>query len=68
MQGDAKIVVDAMNTVEENFTRYGHLVEDIKLFTRGPAVWKMQYVKRDFNQVAHLLTKDALLSNSRRVR
>lgn len=64
LEGDAKMVVEAVNKMEENFITNGHLVKDIKLFTKDQAAWKIQYIKRDSNQVAHLLAKDALLINS----
>lgn len=39
-------------------------MEEIKLFLHCFAAWKFQHVKRDANQVAHLLAKGVLLCNN----
>lgn len=64
LEGDANVVVDVVKSSQENFSKYGHLVEEIKLFIHGYDTWQIHYVIKDFNQVAHLLAKDALLCNS----
>lgn len=35
LEGDAKVTVKAINKLEEDLIAYGHLVEDIKLFTNN---------------------------------
>jgi hypothetical protein len=49
LEGDAKIVVDAVNSGEEDRSWLGHLFEDIKGELNSLAGWKMTIVRRDGN-------------------
>jgi ribonuclease HI len=44
LEGDAKVVVDAVNAREPVWTRWGHLVEDISLTLQNVSCWKMSFV------------------------
>lgn len=64
-EGDAKLVVEAIGKPHENFTRYGRIVEEIKQVLGGFKAWNLRYINSDFNQVAHVLAKDAVLYNTK---
>jgi hypothetical protein len=63
LEGDAKIVVDAMNSSEEDRSWLGHLFEDIKGELSSFDGWKMSFVRRDGNHVAHKLAWFAVTHN-----
>lgn len=56
-QGDAKSVVDAVNCVEDDRSRMGHVMEDLKVEVQSILQWKMSFIKREGNNVAHVLAK-----------
>ena len=64
MEGDSKIVVDALLFSGPCTTFYGHIIEDIKLIASGFSSVHFQHVKRDGNNLAHLLAKRARLNES----
>uniref|UniRef100_A0A2N9GI95 Reverse transcriptase domain-containing protein n=1 Tax=Fagus sylvatica TaxID=28930 RepID=A0A2N9GI95_FAGSY len=64
LEGDSKIVVDALLFSGPCTTFYGHIIEDIKLIARGLSSVHFQHVKRDGNNLAHLLAKRARLNES----
>jgi ribonuclease HI len=64
LEGDSKIVVDALLLSGPCITFYGHIIEDIKLIARGLCSVHFQHVKRDGNNLAHLLAKRARLNKS----
>ena len=53
LEGDAKIVVDALNSREENWSRTRHLVVDARNLLNGFNQWDIKYVGRNANFVAH---------------
>jgi ribonuclease HI len=57
LEGDAKFVVNAINSVDVDKSWLGHVIEDIKVELKSLAHWKMTFVKREGNQVAHNLAK-----------
>jgi hypothetical protein len=57
LEGDAKNVVDALNFLEANWSRIGHIVADAKVLLLTFAHWEVQYVSRDTNFAAHNLAK-----------
>jgi hypothetical protein len=64
LEGDAKIVVDAVNSNEEDRSWVGHLFEDIKGELSSFDGWRMSFVRRDGNDVAHKLARFAVNHNA----
>ncbi|XP_042958143.1 uncharacterized protein LOC122293710 [Carya illinoinensis] len=61
LEGDAQVVISAVNSVDEDLSSGGHIVEDVKAVLRERRSWKIQFTRREGNEVAHLLAKKALL-------
>jgi ribonuclease HI len=59
-EGDAKLVVDAVNSGEIDRGRIGHVVEDLRAEMTWSISWKMGYVQRGNNSAAHGLAKHAV--------
>jgi ribonuclease HI len=64
LEGDAKTVVDAVNSNEEDRSWVGHLFEDIKGELSSFDGWRMSFVRRDGNHVAHKLARFAVNHNA----
>jgi ribonuclease HI len=56
-EGDAKMVVDALLSEEEDRSRLGNVIEDIKEEIRIVPHWKLPFVRRDANKAAHVQSK-----------
>jgi hypothetical protein len=63
LEGDAKEVVDMVNLGKADESWLGHLIEDIKKELNSLACWRMSFVQREGNHVAHLLAKYVGLNN-----
>lgn len=59
LEGDAKLVVDAVNSGEANWSRIGHLMEDLKMLLCTFTQWEVRHVRRQANFAAHSLAKMA---------
>ena len=59
LKGDAKIVVDVVLSTKPDWSRKGHLVEDIQVELQSLQCWKMVYVRLEANQTAHKLARMA---------
>lgn len=59
-KGHAKSVIQATNSVDENWLWYGQLIEDTRRMQLRRPLWKVQFVFREANCVAHNLAKLAL--------
>jgi hypothetical protein len=68
LEGDAKIIVDALNSDERILSRYGHLVEDTRSILQSFPSWKCDFVHREANEAAHRLAKAATTYISDRMR
>ena len=44
----------------QNWLRYGQIVEDTKVVLRSLRQWKIGHIKREANEVAHGLVKEAV--------
>jgi ribonuclease HI len=66
-EGDAKQVVDAINSTMSRWSRFGHLLEDTKHGLQRLSRWKCVYVKHEVNEAAHQLAKRAILNVSDRI-
>jgi hypothetical protein len=61
LERDAKIVVDdAVNSVDVDRRWMGHVVDDSKVKIEALIHWQIMFVKREGNQVAHILAKYAV--------
>jgi ribonuclease HI len=60
LEGDSKNLVDAVNGDAADWSLMGHVVEDIKIGLWNFTQRKMSFIKREGNQVAHLLAKFAI--------
>jgi ribonuclease HI len=58
-EGDAKVIVNAMNCGGNNQSWVCHVVEDFQVEAGFLSNWKMTFVKCEGNNVAHLLAKHA---------
>lgn len=59
-EGDAKSVVDSVNSAHVDSSWMGHVVDDIRLEVQAFPQWQLFFVRREGNQVAHLLAKYAV--------
>jgi hypothetical protein len=60
LEGDAKQVVDALNSKTSNGSRYGHFVNDTcRILQEKVSQWKCVFVPWEANQAAHRLAKAA---------
>ncbi|XP_059459795.1 uncharacterized protein LOC132189203 [Corylus avellana] len=59
-EGDAKSMIDSVNSVETDNSWMGHIIEDIKLELRAFQQWQPTFIRRKGNQVVHLLAKHVL--------
>jgi hypothetical protein len=55
LEGDAQGVVEAVNAEAMNWSRIGHLVDDMKTLLNMFTQWQVQGVGRATNGVAHIL-------------
>lgn len=58
-EGDAKIAVEAINSLNRDMSNLGHLVDDVRTVVRGISLWQFTFIRRDGNRAAHLLSKFA---------
>ncbi|XP_042976327.1 uncharacterized protein LOC122307486 [Carya illinoinensis] len=59
-EGDAQVVVNAVNSATEDLSFYGSLIEDMKMLLKQRTEWTVQYTHRTNNEAAHLLAKESL--------
>ncbi|XP_042942932.1 uncharacterized protein LOC122277120 [Carya illinoinensis] len=59
-EGDAKLVIDAISDPSPDSSWTGQLIEDLKQGLLSKPNWKLSFVKRAGNKVAHELAKLAL--------
>jgi ribonuclease HI len=60
MEGDAKNVMDALNSKKENWSRMRHLVAGARTLLNGFNNWDINYVRRNVNFAAHHIAKMAV--------
>ncbi|KAF5476840.1 hypothetical protein F2P56_003534 [Juglans regia] len=60
LEGDAKIVVDEVNSDSGKWTSVGMIIQDIRNKLGLMQQWSVKHVPRNLNNVAHLLAEDAL--------
>jgi ribonuclease HI len=59
-EGDAKVVIDAVLSEEDDWSRKGTVIEDIKEELRTVPQWKMTFTRREGNKAAHVLAQCAV--------
>ena len=59
VEGDTKLVVDALNSNNCNLSRFGHIVNDTHRIIHTFSQWRCVFVDREANQAVHLLAKEA---------
>ena len=57
LEGDALVVVQVMQQEESSWERFGHLLEDAKLFLGSYRSWSVIHVKWTMDEVAHWMAK-----------
>jgi ribonuclease HI len=66
-EGDAKTIVDAMNSRVENRSSLGMVLEDLRQELQTLVSWKISYIKRERNNAAHVLAKFAIKNDLEKV-
>jgi ribonuclease HI len=61
LEGDAKQVVEAVNSLTSSWSKYGHLIDDIRRMLQSFTRWKCNFVHREANEAAHRLAKAATM-------
>ncbi|XP_042944732.1 uncharacterized protein LOC122278619 [Carya illinoinensis] len=62
LEGDSLQVVEKLKKPAEDWSLGGLMIEDIKIVLRSFVLWTVCHTGRDANMVAHMLAKDAILS------
>jgi ribonuclease HI len=62
LEGDSKIVIQAIQSQVPNRCRYGQIIDDIFRVLRGFRSWTAEHVKREANGAVHTLAKNAVVS------
>ncbi|XP_059461922.1 uncharacterized protein LOC132190915 [Corylus avellana] len=60
LEGDAKIVVDAVTAGEPSSQNFGQLIDDIRALLALFPNWRIGHVRRCGNNAAHVLAKEAM--------
>jgi ribonuclease HI len=60
LEGDSKLVVDAINAEGPSWSKIGHLVEDIQILLQNFQQWKVQAIRRSANTAAHTIARMAI--------
>ncbi|KAF5479796.1 hypothetical protein F2P56_000588 [Juglans regia] len=59
-EGDARTIIEAVQSVKEENSVFGSLIDDIKFLFQNRLDWKIQFAYRERNIVAHTLAKSAI--------
>lgn len=57
LEGDAKIIVDALNLNTSTWSRFGHIVEDTRCMLNTIPKCRCGFVHREANEATHRLAK-----------
>jgi ribonuclease HI len=60
LEGDAKLICDALNKRSTDNSRSWHLIEDIEMVLLSFNQWKCTHICREGNEAAHILAREAL--------
>lgn len=64
-ESDAKVVVDAVKSNEEDRTEFGSIIGQCQSLLRQQTAFSVGYVKRQVNEVAHVLARRSHFSSCR---
>ncbi|XP_059451224.1 uncharacterized protein LOC132182029 [Corylus avellana] len=67
LEGDAKLIVDAINSSTKTCSRYDHIVEDSRSILNTFPKWKCGFIHREANEAAHRHAKAAITDVSDRI-
>jgi hypothetical protein len=67
LEGDASVVVSALNREEEEFSKMGSIITETRKILMEFPSWKVGVVRRCCNNVAHLLAKLAVSQNLNKI-
>ncbi|XP_059442086.1 uncharacterized protein LOC132174450 [Corylus avellana] len=59
VEGDAQVVINAIQARDPTCSKFGQLVDDIRSLLRNFSRWQISYVSRNANNGAHKLAKEA---------
>ena len=62
LEGDAKLVVDELNSNQSKGCQFGHLIEDTRHVLQLFSKWMCVFTKRVANEAVHQLAKRATLN------
>ncbi|XP_041001662.1 uncharacterized protein LOC121247365 [Juglans microcarpa x Juglans regia] len=60
IEGDAKVILEAVVNPNTCWTAYGQIIQDVKESLKELNDWKIIFVRRKRNEVAHILAKMAV--------
>ena len=63
LEGDANMIVKAVESTEVNWSHTGHLIDDIRTILRRFPRWRISHVGREFNQAAYGLARLAKMQS-----
>ena len=67
MEGDAKQIVDAVNSNTSSWSRFGHIIDDTRRILGEFTRWTCNFVRREANEAAHWLAKAAIRNVNDRI-
>ena len=62
LEGDAKQIVEAINSSMGTWSRFGHLVDDTRHILASFSCWKCDFIHREANEVVYRLAKAATIN------
>jgi hypothetical protein len=60
LEGDANVVVTALNREDEDFSRFGNIIVETREILKGFPWWNVSFVRRECNNAAHQLARFAV--------
>jgi ribonuclease HI len=67
LEGDAKVVVYGINSIETDWSKKGHRMDDLRIGLKIFPDWKMVFARREMNQATHTLARLATTNNMDRL-
>lgn len=67
LEGDVKLVVDALNSNTSTWSRFGHIVKDTRRILHTFLRWRCGFVHHEANDAIHRLAKATITNISDRI-
>lgn len=67
LEGDAIVIINAVNREEEAFSSYGNIIQEIKKHLYDRKEWEVRFINREKNTVVPTLVKVALQYENERI-